>query len=288
MRVVSLLLRGWKQQLTHPELLLITAHCDGLIQPDTSDPLPDLKMFPVFKCEGLLLKLKTASCNTLSTMTGKTMYYLLVKILNQSRLEDRSDSPWRTHLALTEAQRPEWRALYKPPLTKRGGDLQWRVLHGAVAVNAFVSVINPDVADTCPFCPQRETLFHCFLECGRLSSLFLFLIHLFALFDEVFSDQMFILGYKYNSKNKMKCQLFNFVLGQAKMAIYLCRRKKLGDSLDVDVMCIFRRMLKARLKTDFTFFTLTSNVKDFEKMWCLKQVLCYVKKDQLVFGHILD
>ena len=107
-----------------------------------------------------------------------------------------------------------------------GGDLQWRVLHGAVAVNAFVSVINPGVADTCPFCPQRETLFHCFLKCGRLSSLFLFLIHLFALFDEVFSDQMFILGYKYNSKNKIKCQFFNFVLGQAKMAIYLCRRKK--------------------------------------------------------------
>ena len=102
---------------------------------------------------------------------------------------------------------------------KEGGGttLQWRVLHGAVAVNAFVFVIHSDVAGTCAFCPQRETVFHCFLECDQLSSLFLFVTHLFALFDEVFSDQMFILA-------------------------------------------------KARLKTDFTFFILTSNVEDF--MFC--------------------
>ncbi|KAJ4941572.1 hypothetical protein JOQ06_011451, partial [Pogonophryne albipinna] len=52
-------------------------------------------------------------------------------VVNQSRVQERVDTRWRAHLGLTEAQRPEWRALYKPPLTKRGGDLQWRVLHAA-------------------------------------------------------------------------------------------------------------------------------------------------------------
>lgn len=50
-------------------------------------------------------------------MTGKSMYGLLVKILNQRKLEGRVDFPWRAHLALTQAQRPEWRALYEAPLT---------------------------------------------------------------------------------------------------------------------------------------------------------------------------
>jgi len=49
---------------------------------------------------------------------------------------------WRDKLGLTEDKKPVWRVLYKPPLTKRSGDLQWRILHGAVAVNAFISVIN--------------------------------------------------------------------------------------------------------------------------------------------------
>lgn len=198
------------------------------------------------------------------------------------------DTPRRGHLNLTEAQRPEWRALYKPPLTRRAGDLQWRLLHGIVAVHSFVSVINPNVVDICAFCSQRETVFHCFLECSRLVSLFQFLVQVFALFGEVFSHQMFILGYRYNRKNRTKCQLFNFLLGQAKMSIYLSRRNKLESSSDVDAKIIFVRMIKVRLKTDFCFFKLTNSVEDFTDMWALKKVLCSVKNGDLVFGQILN
>ena len=82
----------------------------------------------------------------------------------------------------------------------------------------------------------------------------------------------------------MKCQLLNFLLSQAKMAIYLSWRNKLEGLLDVDAPIVFKRMLKARLKTDFGFYFLTNNVEEFEKIWCFKQVLCSVKNDELVFG----
>ncbi len=51
--------------------------------------------------------------------------------------------------------KPVWRVLYKQPLIKRSGDIQWRILHGALAVNAFVSVINPNADDKCVFCGSR-------------------------------------------------------------------------------------------------------------------------------------
>lgn len=38
-----------------------------------------------------------------------------------------------------------WRVLYKSPLTKRSGGLQWRILHGGVVFNPFVCVINLNV-----------------------------------------------------------------------------------------------------------------------------------------------
>ena len=57
--------------------------------------------------------------------------------------------------------RPERRALYKPPLAKRVGDLQWKIVHGAIAVKDFITVLNPKVGQECPFL-LKERLFSCF------------------------------------------------------------------------------------------------------------------------------
>ncbi len=62
-------------------------------------------------------------------------------------------------LGLSMDCRPEWRALYKPPLPREEGILQWRILHGVIAVNAFISLVNPELVSDCPFCMQRETVF---------------------------------------------------------------------------------------------------------------------------------
>ena len=56
----------------------------------------------------------------------------------------------------------------KAPLNKRSGDLQWRILHGALAVSVFVAKNNASVFRKCPFCDRPETVFHCFSECKRL------------------------------------------------------------------------------------------------------------------------
>ena len=72
------------------------------------------------------------------------------------------DSPWRAHFGAKEDVRPEWRALYKPPLVKKIVDLQWRLLHGIVAVNSLISLLNRSVSNVCPSCPQREPFFKFF------------------------------------------------------------------------------------------------------------------------------
>lgn len=69
-----------------------------------------------------------------------------VKALNKEKPEGRAGTPWRDHFNVL----PVWSMLYKPSLMKHTDDLQRRVLHGTVAVNAFVSA---SVSDDCPFCP---------------------------------------------------------------------------------------------------------------------------------------
>lgn len=182
---------------------------------------------------------------------------------------------------------PAWRGLYKPPLTKRVADLHWRVLHGIVAVNAFVSVINQDVSDKCPFCPHKETVFHCYCECVRLPPLFMLLESLFRKVGEVFFKQMFILGFKYKKSAKHKCQLMNFILGQTKMAVYVSRKKKVDDSAGIDVKLLFTRMVKARMMIDFNYYKEMKDVDQFSVIWAHGDVLCSVKENQFIFSEEL-
>ena len=92
----------------------------------------------------------------------------MVQVLKKDKLSGRTDTALRAHLGLNDEVRPAWRALYKPPITKRVGDLQQRILHGIVAVNVLVSVINPNVSEKCPFCSHR--LLHRLWKTGLLVS----------------------------------------------------------------------------------------------------------------------
>lgn len=88
-RVASLLLRGWKQQLSPKERSLTAAFNHGLLQPDGSDSFPQVNIVPEFKCDvGFLLKLNPGVDYKLSSMVGKTIFYLSVKVLNQNKLKD--------------------------------------------------------------------------------------------------------------------------------------------------------------------------------------------------------
>lgn len=102
--------------------------------------------------------------------SGKTLYQMMVKTLNRDKLCGRADNPWRQHFKLWDSA-PAWRSLYKPPITTRHGDLQWRILHGAVAVNSFTSNIDKHVEDKSHFFTHRKNVFHCFSVRDSLDNL---------------------------------------------------------------------------------------------------------------------
>ncbi len=72
-------------------------------------------------------------------------------------------------------------------------------------------------------------IFHVFVQCSRLVPFFDFVKGIFHGFNKYFSERVFILGFKYSQSKKYICQLLNFIIGQAKMAIYVSRRNKLEE-----------------------------------------------------------
>lgn len=146
----------------------------------------------MFECSnGSMLEVNSEY--TLRTMTGKSRYHSLVKVLHQGKLLGQVDTPWGVHLTLTEAQKPEQRELYKAPLTRRLGDLPWRLLHAVLPLDASVSMLNPGVKPVLFSCAQRETVVPCFPECAGLFALLHLLSIFSSMFHEVFSSLTFIL-----------------------------------------------------------------------------------------------
>jgi len=287
MRIVAQVLHKLQSAFTTEEAKMLQGYCKGEFIPDKRDTFPNLLLSPKLgECTGVFLESEKLDME-LHESNGKKLYKACVKAFNKKGLHERVDTPWRTVFQMNDGVRPEWRALYKPPLAKRDGDLQWRILHGIIAVNAFISVLNPDVGKECPFCFQRETVFHTFLYCSRLKPLFDGLQNLFNVFDESFSVQTFILGFKYVQKRRNECQLLNFILGKAKMAIYISRRDKIEKQIDYNVERVFTAMIKSRLVIDFRFYKAMDSLNVFEGIWCHRGALCSVIDNELHFALFL-
>ncbi|KAI3366575.1 hypothetical protein L3Q82_009186 [Scortum barcoo] len=116
-------------------------YASGAETPDEGDPFPELGL-EVDQSE-LTGPLLVSQRVNMHMVNGKALYKLCVQALNKRQLSGRRDTVWRERLAVQEDCKPVWRVLYKAPLNKRSGDLQWRILQGALAVNCFISKINP-------------------------------------------------------------------------------------------------------------------------------------------------
>lgn len=54
---------------------------------------------------------------------------MCVKTLHVDQLKGKVDTKWRSQLSISEDISPSWRLVYKLPISKRCGDLQWRLIH---------------------------------------------------------------------------------------------------------------------------------------------------------------
>ena len=160
-----------------------------------------------------------ASC-LFSNLDSKSIYRfcLSVIIVNTSAV---GVLRWKTLLPYATPSEPAWESMYCTPTTKRSGDLQWRLAHWSLPTNTFVNRIDVAVSVLCPFCNVTEDLFHGYIDCVRLCPLFLLLNNIFHRVNVPFSLRFFIFGLRVNSGTEKLLMFLNYVLSEAKLAIYL-------------------------------------------------------------------
>lgn len=248
---------------------------------------PDIKISPIINEEDgeiadSILSFTTPQLDLFKDASKKALYCTSVKMTHQESLKGIKASKWPELLQPDFLVRDRWRTLYKPPVEKRTADLQWRIIHGAIATDRHVAHLNPAVGGECRFCGIEENLEHLFLKCNRLQGLFNLLEICFRRFNEDFSEVVFIGGLKYSFLMRRKMVLLNYLIGTAKLAIWKTRKNKGLQLSTIDPEMMFRHLVQGRLKLEFAYYKLTNNLVWFCDVWCFNEVLCTVQDDQLV------
>uniref|UniRef100_A0A3B5R4A8 Reverse transcriptase domain-containing protein n=1 Tax=Xiphophorus maculatus TaxID=8083 RepID=A0A3B5R4A8_XIPMA len=272
-----------RERLTAEERRLLQRYVAEECHPDPSDSFPDVLLDPDFEEDGgpLLKGNKLDLCKA----DSKVLYRCYIKILNKRTLYRRPVSVWTDRFG---GSRPQWRTLYKPPIRKRTGDMQWRILHGAIATTSFLAIISPGVVNECPFCRLSESVFHVFIDCARLPVFFTVLSTFFSLFSVVFTSSVFINGFPHSKATRFKSRILNYLLSEAKMAIYLTRRDKMQAGPHLSIIDVWKINVKARLRLEFCFYKATGNLKEFVDLWGFENRLCSIsEQNELEYNKLL-
>ena len=231
---------------------------------------------------GGLLSLRTPELGVLGEVSKKALYVTCVKVSHLRSLAGLAASRWAGVFDQGVSPRGCWRSLYKAPIDKRTGDLQWRIVHGAMATNRHLAHLDPEVEEGCPFCGEGESLQHLFLLCPRLGGLLGLLRVWFQGLGIDFTDHLFIFGPRYAVKDKAVHVLVNFLSGKAKLAIWRTRKNRILGRGPVDTVLMVGGLLAARLRLEYTYYNLVQDLDTFKNLWGIGGLLCDVGEEGLV------
>lgn len=85
-------------------------------------------------------------------------------------------------------------------------------------------------------------------------------------------------------KNRHLCQFLNFLLGQAKMAIYATRTEKIEQNVCNSLATVFVKLIKSRILIDYHYYRLMHDLLSFEEIWCINKILCEIVEEELLFS----
>ena len=283
-RVLSRVVREVCGSLSEP-LRAFAENCTNSDQWDDEYEysFPSLTVIPAVgewqENEDQLLSFNTTRLGEFKEMGKKAVYQTCVKVTHARSLTGVRASRWAGVFGQRSSPVGCWRSLYKRPIDKRAADLQWRIIHGAVATNRHLAHFDPNLGEGCPFCLHSETLLHLFIKCPRLEHTFNLLKLWFSGLGEGFSFERFIFGPKYSVSKKVIHTLLNFMSGMVKLAIWLTRRNKIKGAGSTDPVQVLTGMVAARLRVEHAYHKLTNNLEGFNHVWAVNGVLCLSQED---------
>jgi len=82
---------------------------------------------------------------------------------------------------------------------------------------------------------------------------------------------------------RIKWQLINFLVGQAKLALLITRRNTIEKTHGQELLPVFKAFVKSRITIDFRYYKAMNDVVTFVQQWCYNDAVCTVEEGGLFF-----
>ncbi len=86
-------------------------------------------------------------------------------------------------------------------------------------------------------------------------------------------------------ERRKKC-LLNFLLGSAKLSIWKTRKNKMLGIGSIDAEMVLKGMITARIKTEYTYYKLVSDIVMFSEIWSVGGVLCQIGENEMLLLNV--
>ena len=267
-RILSKELRAIQQAIPKTWLTLISK-----TQTDDDSDLAD-KILVIDPCT----KSKSHNFNSLVT---KQFYFLICRrqytILNVQS----PGHKWKD--ILLSDNYPRFHAIYSYPIPKAYGDIQWRIMHGAIANQMYRYNARFANSPKCLFCNGIDDLKHTFLECPSNNGLADLVKRILKELNPnyIFNVEDYI--YLLEPSSTLKKQT-NLMFTLSKFATYKALSNKSYGVGQLSPVEIFRTHLNDIIKTDFDYYAMIGELDTFSAFWCDSLALCKLDEDDsLVF-----
>lgn len=162
--------------------------------------------------------------------------------------------------------------IHMPMKNPSAVELDFKILHRIVYSNEFLLKIGITDSNLCCICKQEsENLLHMFLKCSHLEN---FRIFIKEIIDDIMKIPIYHTHYNYEEVllfgiqrklTSVNVEFLNFILSIARLSIYKrrCFAVKTGNILDV--IRLFRKMVKNNIEYQWKYFSMKQIPKKFEQ-----------------------
>ena len=213
------------------------------------------------------------------TSTSKCLYEFFNRTIN-SLSEKSMKTPWHENGVTRPTTSAQWKATYHQPISKKEGDVQFRLFHNILPSLPVLHHINPKFHRNCGWCGQRGTCLHLFILCPRiqpaLSTLHKLLRRILPQTNWDF-DLYWCLVPHAGDRPKEAVYLCNYLIVSLKATIYwlYC------SSNFKDVLLIWKYRIQSKIILDFHFYKSQNNQQHFLKKWGHNNSLFILQNDEI-------
>ena len=212
--------------------------------------------------------------------SSKTIYKIFNKELNNALSS--SDSHWHNIGYLDSSTKVNWILIYQLPISKKEGDVQFRLNHNFLPSLDVLHHLNQNISSSCGWCGEKGTIEHLFIRCSAIQpalDLLYELLENLLPFVKLTFDMYWVLIPHAKGRCREAVRLANFLIISFKNVIYNLYR----SSMFSDPLIVFIQRLKSRILYEFHYYKLCYNLDSFSRKWSINETLFTANEEMITW-----